>query len=47
MSAYRFAADVLEEVARLMAARPELVQVTRTIWIRADKVTAFDAARKG
>ena len=47
MSAYKFAADVLEEVARLMATRPELVQVTRTVWIRADKVAAFDAARKG
>lgn len=47
MSAYRFAADVLEEVARLMQRRPELVQVTRAVWIRADKVAAFDAARKG
>lgn len=44
MSAYRFAADVLEEVARLMQ-RPPLVEVSRGIWLRADKMTAFKAAQ--
>lgn len=44
MSAFTFAADVLEEVARLMQ-RPPLVEVSRGVWLREDKQAAFKAAQ--
>lgn len=47
MSAYRFAVDVLEEVLRLLGERPELVQVSRTVWIRADRAATFAARKDG